>query len=146
LEVKDMASRRDNWNGMNWILKSSRLAIYLRDGMACFYCGSDFMNEDTKLSLDHVTPHCEGGGNKPNNLITCCKRCNEKRGAKEIGQWLMQIALENNINPAVISSSLNEQLNQDIRPFREIAKSILEARPKWHNALRYATKMVEELV
>lgn len=31
--------------GMNWIRKDKRLAIYMRDGMACVYCG---------LTLDHL--------------------------------------------------------------------------------------------
>ena len=27
-------------HGMNWLPKARRLAIYLRDGLACAYCGA----------------------------------------------------------------------------------------------------------
>jgi len=37
--------------GMNWIRKEKRLAIYLRDGLACGYCGQS-IEDGAKLTLD----------------------------------------------------------------------------------------------
>lgn len=65
--------------GMNWITPKKRLAIYLRDGLACVYCSAS-VEQGTKLSLDHLTPSSKGGSNKETNLVTCCSRCNSSRG------------------------------------------------------------------
>jgi 5-methylcytosine-specific restriction endonuclease McrA len=50
------ARSRGEWQGMNWIRQEKRLAIYLRDGLACGYCG-DSVENGAKLSLDHLKPH-----------------------------------------------------------------------------------------
>ena len=69
--------------GMNWIRPAKRLAIYLRDGLACVYC-DDCIESGAKLTLDHVVPHSEGGSNKETNLVTCCHRCNSSRGNRSL--------------------------------------------------------------
>ena len=74
------------WNGMNWCRPSTRLAIYLRDGLACAWCG--FALEDgAQLSLDHCKPHSKGGDNDPANLVTACKKCNSSRQDRPMKQF-----------------------------------------------------------
>jgi len=69
--------RRDNWQGMNWIRKCKRLAIYMRDHGRCVYCESQ-----AQLSLDHLLPVSKGGKNHARNLVTACRECNTERGNK----------------------------------------------------------------
>lgn len=69
--------------GMNWIRQSTRLAIYLRDGCACAYCGRG-IERGISLTLDHLHPHSLGGGNRVTNLVTACKPCNSSRGDRPI--------------------------------------------------------------
>lgn len=76
-----MDARHQANQGMNWIRPEKRLAIYLRDGLACCYCGAG-VEEEAKLTLDHLRPHKSGGSNEPTNLVTCCHRCNSSRGAR----------------------------------------------------------------
>ena len=76
---------------MNWIRQSTRLAIYLRDGMACAYCGES-IEGGAKLTLDHVKPHSHGGSNEPANLVTCCHRCNSSRGTRPVAQFAAAVA------------------------------------------------------
>jgi hypothetical protein len=64
---------------MNWITPKKRLAIYLRDGLACAYCCTS-IEDGAKLTLDHLQPHSKGGSNNATNLVTCCHRCNSSRG------------------------------------------------------------------
>ena len=66
---------------MNWIRKEKRLAIYLRDGLACAYCGES-VEDGAKLTLDHLKAHNHGGSNDADNLVTCCHRCNSARGKR----------------------------------------------------------------
>lgn len=76
---------------MNWIRQSTRLAIYLRDGLACVYCGRG-VDDAERLTLDHVRPHSHGGTNDPGNLVTCCHRCNSARGARSVRTFAATVA------------------------------------------------------
>jgi len=79
----DTARGRGDWQGMNWIRQEKRLAIYIRDGLACVYCG-DSVENGVKLSLDHLKPASKGGNNHETNLVTCCDRCNVSRGVRSV--------------------------------------------------------------
>ncbi len=78
-----MSTRTENWQGMNWIRQERRLAIYVRDGFAGVYCGIT-IEQNAKLSLDHIIPASHGGDNQSSNLVTACLSCNCKRGDTDI--------------------------------------------------------------
>lgn len=47
-----------------------------RDGDRCRYCGSG-----ADLTIDHIIPRCQGGGDEAENLAVACRSCNcRKRG------------------------------------------------------------------
>jgi hypothetical protein len=52
--------------------------VYERDDYACRYCGS----VDDSLSVDHVVPRCQGGGDGADNLVLACKPCNSRKGGR----------------------------------------------------------------
>jgi HNH endonuclease len=89
------ASRNEKSNGqgqgMNWIRQSTRLSIYLRDGLSCCYCGASVEN-GTQLTLDHLVPYSKGGSNAPANLVTCCQRCNSSRGNRPVATFCRAVA------------------------------------------------------
>jgi len=62
----------------------SRQAIYNRDNWTCYICGEEF--SEGKLSIDHVVPTSRGGKNSWENMITCCKNCNYKKGDKLLSE------------------------------------------------------------
>jgi hypothetical protein len=72
-----------NAHGSKWIRPEKRAAIYLRDGFACAYCGSD-----QRLSLDHLTPRELGGTHDASNLVTACVGCNSARQDLPMRAWL----------------------------------------------------------
>jgi len=76
---------------MNWIRKEKRLAIYLRDGLACGYCGQS-IEDGAKLTLDHLKPYSKGGSNDTTNLVTCCAICNSKRGNRTVKAFAAGVA------------------------------------------------------
>ena len=84
-------SRKETWTGMNWIRQEKRLAIYLRDGLACAYCGAS-VEDGARLSLDHVRPASAGGNNAASNLVTCCSRCNSARGDRPVAAFARAVA------------------------------------------------------
>lgn len=56
----------------SWIRKNKRVAIYLRDGLCCVYCGA--YGGAVGLTLDHLNGR--DAGNEATNLVTCCRECN----------------------------------------------------------------------
>lgn len=60
--------------------KFSRKNVYLRDNYTCQYCGRQFKAED--LTFDHVIPRKDGGQTTWENIVTCCKECNCRKGCK----------------------------------------------------------------
>ena len=79
------------WSGSKWIRRERRLAIYLRDGMACAYCGQA-VEDGAKLSLDHLQPVSMGGKNATKNLVTCCQLCNSVRGNRDTAVFATAVA------------------------------------------------------
>lgn len=58
----------------------SRKSIMLRDERTCQYCRVEYTTD--KLTLDHVIPRSRGGESSFENLVACCHRCNNKKGAR----------------------------------------------------------------
>ena len=56
----------------------SRKNILLRDRHTCQYCSQIF--SPIELTLDHVIPRSRGGKSSWENLVTCCRRCNNCKG------------------------------------------------------------------
>lgn len=77
--------------GMNFVTPKKRIALYLRDGLACCYCGST-LEDGAKLTLDHLIPHSHGGGNKEQNLVTACHKCNSSRGNRDWREFAAKVA------------------------------------------------------
>ena len=87
---KENTPKKRNGGG-KWIRPAKRLAIYLRDGMACAYCGAT-IEDGAELSLDHIRPYSHRGTNEAANLVTCCKRCNSARGNRPMRVFAATVA------------------------------------------------------
>ncbi len=58
-------------------IRVNRQRVFKRDDHQCVYCGSQ-----KELTIDHVLPRSRGGKNTWTNLVTCCSKCNHKKGNK----------------------------------------------------------------
>ncbi|MBT4530171.1 MAG: HNH endonuclease [Phycisphaerae bacterium] len=70
-------------------VRLSRRNLYARDTNKCQYCGKRFSASD--LTLDHIVPRVQGGGNSWKNLVCACLRCNTKKGGRTPRQANMQL-------------------------------------------------------
>lgn len=61
-------------------VRLSRRNVMLRDGHQCQYCGK--RPTPRELNIDHVLPRSRGGADTWENLVTSCKPCNLKKGAR----------------------------------------------------------------
>tara|TARA_R110000744_G_scaffold15437_3_gene43015 strand:+ start:1228 stop:1638 length:411 start_codon:yes stop_codon:yes gene_type:complete len=87
--------RAKRTQGMHWIRDEKRLAIYVRDGLGCVYCKRG-IEQDAKLTLDHLVPYSMGGSNKATNLVTCCSVCNSSRGTRSYRVFAAAVAVYRN--------------------------------------------------
>lgn len=82
----------------------SRKNILLRDHNICQYCQTVFPPQE--LTLDHVIPKARGGDSSWDNLVACCRRCNNRKGNKtpeEAGMRLLK-------RPQPFSISVSRQI------------------------------------
>ena len=75
----------------NLELPFSKENIFTRDDYTCQYCGRKFSAKE--LTLDHVYPKSRLGPDIWENIVTCCKDCNQYKAdktPKEAGMKLMK--------------------------------------------------------
>jgi 5-methylcytosine-specific restriction endonuclease McrA len=57
-------------------IELSRKNILRRDEFRCQYCGA----KGPDLTIDHIIPKARGGTDTWDNLVSACKKCNNKKG------------------------------------------------------------------
>jgi 5-methylcytosine-specific restriction endonuclease McrA len=83
-------------------VKLNRRNIYARDSSRCQYCGRSFPTKE--LTLDHIKPRVQGGGNSWTNLVCACVKCNARKGGRtpdQAGMRLIRPAVKPKRNPAI---------------------------------------------
>jgi 5-methylcytosine-specific restriction endonuclease McrA len=71
------------------IVKLNRRNLFARDRNQCQYCGRHFPTNE--LSIDHVLPRAQGGGDSWENLVCACIKCNARKGGRTPEQAHMKI-------------------------------------------------------
>lgn len=106
--------------GSNWIRRSTRLAIYERDGRRCVYCACRvYPGRGTRgawaAHLDHVVP-CElGGDSRPDNLVTACRACNDAKAALPLHGFLRSLA-GRGVNVAAVAGRVRAAVASPLTP------------------------------
>ena len=128
-----MEARR-KWQGMNWIRQEKRLAIYLRDSLACVYCGES-VEAGATLTLDHLKCYCRGGSNEASNLVTACQRCNSSRGKRSVRAFCRSVAAY--LNHGIAAEEIEHHVRNSARRSIDIsaAQNLISRRGGWKQAL-----------
>jgi 5-methylcytosine-specific restriction endonuclease McrA len=71
------------YNGVVYTRKN----VFLRDNYTCQYC-----KRSNNLTIDHIVPTSRGGEDAWENVVTCCVRCNNKKGDKLPEEANMKLA------------------------------------------------------
>lgn len=124
------------YQGMNWITPKKRLALYLRDGLACAYCGQG-IESGARLTLDHLVPHSatDRPDNSAENLITACVACNSARGNRSLAEFCAKVAgyLNHGASGKAILSQIRAQVARPLNLLE--ARDILARRGNFSSAL-----------
>lgn len=68
------------------------LKVFKRDGWRCQLCGKKLKPKhrgtirDDAPELDHIIPWAQGGEHSYRNTQCTCRKCNQEKGARELGQ------------------------------------------------------------
>jgi 5-methylcytosine-specific restriction endonuclease McrA len=71
------------------VVKLNRRNLFARDRNQCQYCGRTFPTSE--LSIDHVVPRSQGGGEAWENLVCACVKCNARKGGRTPEQAHMRL-------------------------------------------------------
>lgn len=71
------------------VVKLNRRNLFARDRNQCQYCGKTFPTSE--LSIDHVVPRSQGGGEAWENLVCACVKCNARKGGRTPEQAHMRL-------------------------------------------------------
>jgi len=112
--------------GSKWIRPAKRLAIYLRDGECCLYCGAA-IEDGAILTLDHVVP-CElGGTNEADNLVTACLSCNSAKQNKTIRQFFV-VLRDKGIETDLIGVRIRRNTARSLESYKAQAQKLIDNR------------------
>lgn len=117
-----MASRKEG-QGSKWITKKRRLAIYLRDGGKCIYCGAH-VSTGVLLTLDHVLACNNGGTNESSNLVTACRSCNSSKSDLTTRMWYA-VCRDRGIDTKKLSRRISHQTSIDMAAFLTASECLL---------------------
>lgn len=68
--------------------RRTRLARILeRDGPTCVWCRREVGIDLVEATTEHVVPRLKGGPSWIENEVAACKRCNSRRGHKNLADW-----------------------------------------------------------
>lgn len=113
-------------SGGQWLRPITRWAIYLRDGLKCVYCQISLqellrVREGNFLTVDHMRARCRGGEPKPENLITCCYKCNQDKGRGPLSVFCRN----NGYNYSTVRNRVCETRKKSLDAYREAARVLL---------------------
>lgn len=103
------------------------MAVYLRDGLACAYCGQS-VEDGVSLTLDHLVARSAGGAHRVDNLVTACRRCNSVRKDRPVTEFAGGLAeyLNGGLTGDVILAHIQDCLSRPL-PLAE-AKNLIARR------------------
>lgn len=71
------------------MVKLNRKNIFARDRNQCQYCGRAYATSE--LSIDHIIPRSQKGGDTWENLVCACTSCNARKGGRTPDQASMSL-------------------------------------------------------
>ena len=97
----------------------TRSNLLARDQYKCQYCLCDL--DQKTLTVDHLIPRSKGGQTNWENVVSCCAKCNRKKGCRTPDEARMKLA-----NPVkqpewlpVLSLRLNKKMPEEWLIFLE---------------------------
>jgi 5-methylcytosine-specific restriction endonuclease McrA len=94
IEVNSIVATRGDSHALlkarsHYVPPLNNQTLFARDAQLCMYCGDQFAARG--LSRDHIVPLSRGGRDAWNNVVTACKRCNNRKAGQTPEQAGMEL-------------------------------------------------------
>lgn len=131
-----------NGNSFKKDVKLKNSTLFYRDHCKCIYCGTDLTlksGKDNSITREHIIPQSKGGKDTWENVVSCCKTCNHKKGdSLPVGPW--------KINRVIKKPSFWELINnRKIYPVWVDHEAWVDFLPGWADVRVKNNKNVVEL-
>ncbi len=68
--------------------RRERMALIIaRDGPTCVWCARPFDTRLVRPTTEHLVPRIKGGPSWMENEVAACRRCNNERGHRSLGEF-----------------------------------------------------------
>jgi len=95
----------------------NRKNIILRDKHTCQYCGKEYKSED--LTVDHVVPRAIGGPTAWDNVVACCKRCNNRKADRPPRESGMKLIKKPEMPKRIVYLHIVRYMGRDIDQWKK---------------------------
>jgi hypothetical protein len=87
-------------------LAKKRFRDYIYDAWnrECGYCGNP------ATSLDHIIPRFRSGSSRRNNLLPCCRQCNQSKASKNMEEWYLTQSCYSEVRLSKIKQWMSAEL------------------------------------
>ena len=99
----------------------ARRAILDREGSRCFYCRRKL--DDQNYVIEHVVSRPVGNGSY-RNVVAACRRCNDRKGAVEVTDFLRQLYREGLLGEADLTDRLQAVVQLRAGELRPLVASV----------------------
>jgi hypothetical protein len=96
------------------ISASKRHNVFMKTFYHCGYCGKVLIDNDD-LTIDHKNPKAKGGTDEMNNLVGCCKSCNQMKADRTVEEYRKELSKAANM----CNAFSGERYNPNIQFFFE---------------------------
>lgn len=90
------------------ISKAKKSYLINKHSGKCFYCG--ILVSPTDRCIDHIKPKSDGGSNRVENLVLCCRTCNSIKHKNSIEHFRISMRLRASKFYGVISAVQYQKL------------------------------------
>lgn len=71
--------------------KEEKKKTHEQSGYVCYYCGKKLVPNHFTTTVDHIIPVSLGGTEEPENLVSCCVKCNSEKSSLLPSEWAKRI-------------------------------------------------------
>ena len=96
-----------------------KAAICKRDKNRCRYCGTQVnwraSRGNAAATYDHIIPLTKGGKNTLENVVVCCKGCNDRKGKRTLKEAGMRLLVPGHLGAPTIDEDAPEPSSNSVR-------------------------------
>lgn len=91
------------------ISANKRHNVFMKTFYHCAYCGKILVDNDD-LTIDHKNPKAKGGTDEMDNLVGCCKSCNQMKADRTVTEFKKELVKAMNMCNAFSGEKYNPNI------------------------------------